>query len=835
MKRLLLFTLSVLLFAACSDFDFNETTDNGNNDVEDNGNNDVEDDDNNTNDDDDDIIPGDSDTMKIEIEEDDTRTQLTEGKTTFSLKDAFSVFYRSNVRTEWLYDGEANTTSGTITALQTDTVRNAKDIVVIYPYEAGAKRNIERGTVGTYLPTTQSFCPNSFGIGSSVMVGQSEVNKVTMRNAVGWVKINVKGDGEELTNVVIQSNDNMQLSGYTQIDPSSAELYLAQEILEEGGDYRGEDSEWLPTTFINAAQVALTNRVFLTPEGVDIYIAIPPRTYPSGFNISIHSELHHPASYDLSDEISIERNNITDLGDIVYEAEINEEYILPYIEQMIAYMPSDLHQVSRFNFDHSDFGYYSMRLQLDHLAMLIFPCVRPDRNGNVYYSRFQIPNYGFGLGSSDIFAPYVWDTYYSLIDDTNFILKRTALSDEYKAYEAIAKTYRALFYLDMACLYDALPAKAPNRPEYEGELAAVAGLTVPIITETTTAEEAMNTPRATREEMFEFILSDLKYAEQHLANYTATEPTTPNLAAVHALMARAYLWLGGFDESYANVPTSTAAYRLAAEYARKVINESGAGVMSEYEWTNPYTGFNSVASSWIWSSTLHPNAVPNNLNAFVAHMCPEAWYGYSPVAGPGVSSKMYDRMGNNDIRKLVIAGPDKSYDMFEAYTTMDSEEWRQMAYLAPYTNFKFRPGSGERADYAIANATTLPIIRLEEMYFIEMEATAHYDEGSARMMLESFMSNYRDWSYSFSGDDLIEEIIFQKAVEFWGEGLVMFDMKRLDMGVDTTDANYPAGMVFKSDGRLARWNITIPAYAMRENRAITNPNPDPTYADIILQ
>ena len=827
MKRLLLFTLSVLLFAACSDFNFNETTDNGNNDVEDN--------DNNTNGDDDDIIPGDSDTMKIEIEEDETRTQLTDGKTVFSYKDAFSVFYRSDVRTKWQYDGEANTTAGTITALYTDTVRNAKDIVVIYPHEAGATRNIERGIVGTYLPATQSFHPNSFGIGSSVMVGQSEVNKVTMRNAVGWVKINVKGDGEELTNVFIGSNDNMQLSGYTQIDPSSAELYLAQEILAEGGDYRGEDSEWLPTSFGNVAQVALTNSVFLTPEGVDIYIAIPPRTYPSGFNISIHSELHHPASYDLSDEISIERNNITDLGDIVYEAEVNAEYILPYIEQMIAYMPSNLHQVGRFNIDHCDFGYYSMRLQLDHLAMLIFPCARPDRDGNVYYSRFQISNYGYGLGSSDIFAPYVWDTYYSLIDDTNFILKRTALSDKYKAYEAIAKTYRALFYLDMACLYDALPAKALNRPEYESELAAVAGLTVPIITETTTAEEAMNTPRATREEMFDFILSDLEYAEQHIANYAATEPTTPNLAAVHALMARAYLWLGGFDESYANVPTSTAAYRLAAEYARKAINESGAGVMSEYEWTNPYSGFNSVASSWIWSSTLSTDAVPNNLYAFAAHMCPEAWYGYGPMAGPGVSSKMYDRMGNNDIRKLVIAGPDKSYEEFSLYTIMERDEWEEIAYRAPYTNFKFRPGSGERTDYAIGNATTLPVIRIEEMYFIEMEATAHYDEGTARMMLESFMQNYRDAGYSFSGDDLIEEIIFQKAVEFWGEGLVMFDMKRLDMGIDTTDANYPAGMVFKSDGRLARWNITIPAYAMRENRAITNPNPDPTNADIILQ
>lgn len=627
----------------------------------------------------------------------------------------------------------------------------------------------------------------------------------------------------------------MQLSGYTHIYPGSAELCLAQEILAEGGDYRGEDAEWLPSSFINKVEVCLPNRVLLTPEGIDIYVALPPRTYPTGFTLSVYSELHHPASYEMSHEISIERNDITDLGDVAYEAEVNDEYILPYIQQMIARMPDNLHQISRFNYDHSDFGYFSVRLSLDHLAMFVFPCTRHDRGGNIYYSRFQTANHGFSLDSTGTFAPYVWDTYYTLIDDTNFILKRTALSDTYSEYEAIAKAYRALFYIDMACLYDALPAKAPGRPSYESEVAAVAGLTVPIVTETTSIEEANNNPRATREELFEFILSDLDYAEEHLANYTAADATIPDLAAVYALKARAYLWLGGFNESYAQIPTSTEAYRLAAEYARKAINRSGAGVMSEYEWTNPWSGFNSVASSWIWSSTLQTDAVPTNLHAFAAHICPEATYGYAPLANPGVSSKMYHRMGEGDIRKKVIAGPDKSYYDFSPYTSMERAEWEEIAYRAPYSSFKFRPGNGERYDYIMGNATTLPVIRIEEMYFIEMEATAHYDEGSARMMLESFMSNHRDAGYSFSGNDLVEEIIFQKAVEFWGEGVVMFDMKRLDMSIDTTNANYPTGMVFKSDGRLARWNITIPLYAMRENRAITDPNPDPSYTDIILE
>lgn len=185
MKRSLLFVLCTLLFAACSDFNFNDTTNNGSNGVEDN---------NNTSDDED-IIPGDSDTIKIEVEEDDTRTQLMDGKTVFSYKDAFSVFYRSDSRREWLYDGEPGTTSGTITAINPDTLRNAKDIVVVYPHSNYITRNIDRGTVQAYLPTQQSYLPDSYGIGSSVMVGCSEQNKVTMRNVVGWVKFKLRAMG----------------------------------------------------------------------------------------------------------------------------------------------------------------------------------------------------------------------------------------------------------------------------------------------------------------------------------------------------------------------------------------------------------------------------------------------------------------------------------------------------------------------------------------------------------------------------------------------------------------------------------------------------------------
>ena len=64
--------------------------------------------------------------------------------------------------------------------------------------------------------------------------------------------------------------------------------------------------------------------------------------------------------------------------------------------------------------------------------------------------------------------------------------------------------------------------------------------------------------------MFKFIFEDLNTDETLLANYTPATKNLPSLAVIYGLKARAYLWLGGFTESYAEVPTGDAAYRLAA-------------------------------------------------------------------------------------------------------------------------------------------------------------------------------------------------------------------------------------------------------------------------------
>lgn len=86
-------------------------------------------------------------------------------------------------------------------------------------------------------------------------------------------------------------------------------------------------------------------------------------------------------------------------------------------------------------------------------------------------------------------------------------------------------------------------------------------------------------------------------------------------------------------------------------------------------------------------------------------------------------------------------------------------------------------------------------LRSEEAYFMYMECLAH--EGrldDSAELLTAFMQT-RQPGYECPATDkasLIEEIIFQKRVEFWGEGMEFLDNRRLNIPVDRTAETWGA-------------------------------------------
>lgn len=481
-----------------------------------------------------------------------------------------------------------------------------------------------------------------------------------------------------------------------------------------------------------------------------------------------------------------------------------------------------------------DFGYPSLMMAYDYLAGEFIP--------NSYgwdYTQFYWTLLQDGHAPSHAMPYMYWNNYFTYIKNCNDILAAYSSSETQKTLVGTARVFRALCYLDMARLYEALPAEAPLKPDYAAAVEAVKGLTVPIVSENTSGDDAANNPRATREEIFTFIFSDLDAAEVAFAGgYVPENKSFPSLAVVYGMKARAYLWLGGFEEGlYTEIPTGNAAYRKAAEYARLAITTSGATPLTEAQYQDKKSGFNSVNQAWMWAMIQSVDTVLSNLHSFTAQIAPEGNWGYGGIIGPGVRKCVYDRMSDTDFRKDLIVGPKTTYADFAQYTNIPSEanwqRWGAFGYgVYPYTSFKFRPAGGEMSNSGVGNATSIPLMRVEEMYLIEAEATAHYDAATGQSLLEAFMA-YRDASYTYTGTDLVEEIIFQKRVELWGEGLILFDLKRLDYGIDNAyeGSNAKNGFRFKTDHRAPCWNVCIPLSEVQQNVALDGKNnPDPSTA-----
>ena len=97
------------------------------------------------------------------------------------------------------------------------------------------------------------------------------------------------------------------------------------------------------------------------------------------------------------------------------------------------------------------------------------------------------------------------------------------------------------------------------------------------------------------------------------------------------------------------------------------------------------------------------------------------------------------------------------------------------------------------------------------------------------------MTDYRDKTYNRiqAGADFAtfkKELLLQKRIEFWGEGILIYDYKRLDEGIDRTASNHATVFKLKTEGRSPQWNIVITRVEFQSNTAINEScnNPDPS-------
>ena len=162
-----------------------------------------------------------------------------------------------------------------------------------------------------------------------------------------------------------------------------------------------------------------------------------------------------------------------------------------------------------------------------------------------------------------------------------------------------------------------------------------------------------------------------------------------------------------------------------------------------------------------------------------------AWYS----GGKQINRALFNTIPDTDARK----GWWLNADTESANLTAAQQALMKGYGFGPYTQVKFAPYNNELE--TSTNANDIPLMRIEEMYLIMAEAQAMGgNAGTGRATLESFIQTYRDPEYTCtaaSATDIQEEIYRQRRIEFWGEGLIWFDIMRLNKGVDRRGAGFP--------------------------------------------
>ena len=412
--------------------------------------------------------------------------------------------------------------------------------------------------------------------------------------------------------------------------------------------------------------------------------------------------------------------------------------------------------------------------------------------------------------NADYANPYVrYAAPYNEIAAANEVIRSypEGTTDQAAIYNiAQARTIRAFSYLNLAPYFQfGYAAGGRDLP------------CVPIVTEDT--ENFTENPRASVEEVYQLIISDLTYAIENLEGYVRPDKSRIDTQVAYALRARAYL--------------NMQEWALAAADAEKALEGYSPATMAEV--SKPFL-YDINEHNWIWGYDMQTDVAMEN-----PYATSSAWLrsfsgdGYS--AGTQVysccNSLLYDRIPDTDVRKGWWVNSELESPLL-AGVTWDGVSGNAVGPLEidnvktpflPYTNVKF----GMFTVGGTSNDEDWPFIRAEEMILVQAEGLVRSGQTEAgKAVLEDFVRTYRDPSYSADagGRTLEDEIWFQRRVELWGEGFSNPDTRRLNKPLvrfhEGTASNVPAAFRFNMPADDGWWLMRFTSSEKNTNLAIVD-------------
>ena len=453
---------------------------------------------------------------------------------------------------------------------------------------------------------------------------------------------------------------------------------------------------------------------------------------------------------------------------------------------------------------HNDFGYSAICMFTEAQGM---DFVSPNIGYNWFgFSDWKVIRDNTTTTTQGLITNLVWNEYFKIIHACNNVIeivdRETPGSMKYALSQALA--VRAFCYLQLAQLF---------QKTYDP--ATLALPCVPLVVDHMPAEKQANNPRATVEEVFKLIKTDLDYACDSLKGFTRADKGYVNQAVAFGLRARMNLVMQN--------------WAAAAEDAENALQLSGATPLTIAEASKP--GFaDNTAHNVLWANIVVEtnDIVQTGIVNWPSHM--STWYGdgYTGVgATRWIASELFDEIAVSDVRKGWWLNADLESPLLNAagYNVMKADV---LAQETPYLNLKFGTGDGTTSGLGAAAGDWI-LMRAEELILIKAEGLAR-SGGDGAGTLTAFVQQFRDPSYNVGahGLSIEDEIWWQRRVELWGEGFAWGDIVRLNKDiVRSTSSNWPEAwnQDVKASSGIYLWRI--PQAEIEANAGISESDNNP--------
>ncbi len=388
-----------------------------------------------------------------------------------------------------------------------------------------------------------------------------------------------------------------------------------------------------------------------------------------------------------------------------------------------------------------------------------------------FFTQFAVQRYD---GTQPV-PKNMWNAMYKIISNANVVIANienvSGDEDEKGEIKGQALALRARCYFNLVRFYQHTYIIAKSHPG------------VPLYLEPSVEPLA----RATVEEVYQQIVSDLKEAEGLLANYSRPTKEYYNKDVVNFLLANVYLTMNNWSEGQ--------------KYANKIRTSYSLMSMDDYK-----AGFSTMNKEWVLGYV----QTAQDYWWYDSHAC---WFDFGQNNAPWQAEMFIpvnyfvETIMKDDPRNLTIPNP-----LYEGkYAATKFLELRD---AGPY---------GDLFD-----------MRAAEMYLVEAECAARAgDVATAKSVLNQLQQERgAAVTTATTQADLINAVLLERRKEMWGEGLDFFDILRLQKPINNTTA---MGFYFdiSQPANSNKLIMMIPEKEMINNSLMVQ-NPDPSKVPVFV-